>query len=158
MILDLVLPSFTTASMYQDATLIVSSATPPVEPRRRQPIEKHQSLGGFSQQLQRLELLFQQKLQEGLAQADTLKAKLAQIEKTHQDLVTRHSSLVSERDHAAKERDALKKIASERAMRIAELEAQLADQAERQRQIDEEMAKAEGQLDILKQILTPAPF
>jgi hypothetical protein len=32
----------------------------------------------------------------------------------------------------------------------------LSDQAERQRQIDAEMAKAEGQLDMLKDLLRPA--
>jgi hypothetical protein len=55
----------------------------------------------------------------------------------------------------AEERDALKKTVSDGAMRIAELEAQVADQAERQRKIDEEMIKVEGQLDVLKDFLRP---
>jgi hypothetical protein len=47
----------------------------------------------------------------------------------------------------------LKKTASERALRIAELEGQAVDQAERQRQIDAEMAKADGQIELLKELL-----
>jgi hypothetical protein len=78
-----------------------------------------------------------------------LAAKLAEAEKDRQELATA-------RDGTARERDELKKTASERAMRIAELEAQVADLAERQNQIDAEMAKAEGQLDMLKDLLRPA--
>jgi chromosome segregation ATPase len=247
MILDAALLSLTRAVMYQDATLTCSSAAIEVEPREARSHQTPRSLQGFSQHLQRLELLFQQRLQEGRAQAeevakerddlvarhsslattleqlqgqhsalvtsrDTLSAELEalrsdhsalstlhsslvaerddlatrhsslatafkELESTHSslvaerdDLATRHSSLATaleelqgqhsslatERDNAFKERDALKKTISERAMRIAELEAQLADQAERQRQIDAEMAKAEGQLDMLKDLLRPA--
>jgi chromosome segregation ATPase len=95
-----------------------------------------------------------------LTTIDTLRAKLAELEKTHQELVTSAKDLASARDNSTKERDqarlerdALKKTASDRALRIAELKAQVADQAERQKQIDEEMAKAEGQLDMLKDLL-----
>jgi uncharacterized coiled-coil protein SlyX len=55
-----------------------------------------------------------------------------------------------------KERDQLKKTAGDRAARIAELEAQIADQAERQKQIDEQMVRAETQLEMLKEFLQPA--
>ena len=57
---------------------------------------------------------------------------------------------------AVKERDQFKKTASDRAARIAELEAQVADQAERQKQIDEEMIKAEAQLEMLKEFMRPS--
>jgi hypothetical protein len=56
---------------------------------------------------------------------------------------------------AVKERDALKKTAGDRAARIAELEAQVADQAERQKQIDEQMIRAETQLEMLKEFMRP---
>jgi hypothetical protein len=72
--------------------------------------------------------------------------KHAALKSEHSELETRHSSLVAEHN-------ALKKTASERTMRIAELEAQVAEQAERQRQIDEEMTKADGQLQMLKELL-----
>jgi predicted nucleic acid-binding Zn-ribbon protein len=57
---------------------------------------------------------------------------------------------------AVKERDQFKKTAVDRASRIAELEAQVADQAERQKQIDEQMIRAETQLEMLKEFLQPA--
>ncbi len=79
----------------------------------------------------------------------SLANKVAELEKSRQELS-------AARDNAAKERDALKKTASDRATRIAELEAQLTDQAERQKQIDEEMAQTEGQLTMLKDLLRPA--
>ena len=70
------------------------------------------------------------------------------------------TKLASERqsalEAAAKERDALKKTASDRAGRIAELEAQVSDQAERQKQIDEQMIRAETQLEMLKEFMQPA--
>jgi hypothetical protein len=62
----------------------------------------------------------------------------------------------SELEAAVKERDTLKKTAADRAARIAELEAQIADQAERQKQIDEQMIRAETQLEMLKEFLQPA--
>jgi chromosome segregation ATPase len=61
-----------------------------------------------------------------------------------------------ERDNLTKERDTVKKTASDRATRIAALEAQIADQAERQKQIDEQMVRAETQLEMLKEFLQPA--
>ena len=70
------------------------------------------------------------------------------------------TKLASERqsalEAAVKERDALKKTASDRAARIAELEAQVSDQAERQKQIDEQMTRAETQLEMLKEFMQPA--
>ena len=70
------------------------------------------------------------------------------------------AKLASERqsalEAAVKERDALKKTASDRAARIAELEAQVSDQAERQKQIDEQMIRAETQLEMLKEFMQPA--
>jgi hypothetical protein len=73
-----------------------------------------------------------------------------------QALEARLSTLVSEKDAIAKERDQLKKTAGDRASRIAELEAQVADQAERQKLIDEQMIRAETQLEMLKEFLKPA--
>jgi hypothetical protein len=88
--------------------------------------------------------------------------KLAALESEHSELVNRHSSLVAERDATAKERDdalkeqnTLKKTISDSAMRIGKLEAQAVDQAERQKQLDEEMVKAEAQLEMLKELLRP---
>ena len=60
--------------------------------------------------------------------------------------------ILHERDVLIKERDQLKKTIGDRSARIAELEAQIAEQADRQRLIDEEMAKAAGQLEMLKEI------
>lgn len=62
----------------------------------------------------------------------------------------------SEKESLVKERDQLKKTAGDRAARIAELEAQVADQAERQKLIDEQMIRAETQLEMLKEFLKPA--
>jgi hypothetical protein len=72
-----------------------------------------------------------------------------------QALSERASGLAT-RDNAVSEAEILKKTLSERALRIAELEAQIAEQSKRQRQIDEELAKAEGQLQMLKDLLHPA--
>ena len=52
-----------------------------------------------------------------------------------------------------KERDTLNKTAGDRVVRIAELEAQAADQGERQKQIDEQMIRAETQLEMLKDLM-----
>jgi hypothetical protein len=104
------------------------------------------------QELQKVQGELVKKVSENSELQDRQKSALT----VRQDLESRIQTLATERDNATKERDALKKTATERAMRIAELEAQVADQAERQKQIDEEMAKAEGQLDMLKDLLRPA--
>ena len=106
-------------------------------------------------------------LQSLSTERDDLKAKLdaaaAQHAASAKDIQARFGALATERDALTKQRDdlkakldaavsendALKKSTHERAVCIAELEAQVADQAERQRQIDEEIAKAEGQLEML---------
>lgn len=85
-----------------------------------------------------------------------LQAKITELENTISAAARERDQARAERDNVLKERDTLKKTVSDRAMRIAELEAQVADQAERQKQIDEEMAKAEGQLEMLKELLRPA--
>jgi hypothetical protein len=59
----------------------------------------------------------------------------------------------SELEAAVKERDTLNKTAGDRVVRIAELEAQAADQGERQKQIDEQMIRAETQLEMLKDLM-----
>ena len=70
------------------------------------------------------------------------------------------AKLASERqsalEAAVKAKDEQAKLASERAARIAKLEAQVADQAEHQKQIDEQMIRAEAQLEMLKKFLQPA--
>jgi hypothetical protein len=66
------------------------------------------------------------------------------------------NSLSSEKDALAKDHEQLKKSTWERAARIAELEAQVADQAERGKLIDEQMLRAEAQLEMLKEFLQPA--
>jgi hypothetical protein len=71
-------------------------------------------------------------------------------------LETSSKALLTERDTARKERDLLKNTVNERTTRVAELELQAADQAERQKQIEEEMARAEGQLEMLKDLLRPS--
>jgi chromosome segregation ATPase len=50
----------------------------------------------------------------------------------------------------------LKTSSSDRASRIADLESQVADQAERQREIDEQMVRAEAQLEMLKEFMRPS--
>ena len=84
-----------------------------------------------------------------IAERDALSAK-------HSELTTSHSTLDSEKKALAAERDQFKKTAADRAARIAELEAQIADQAERQKLIDEQMVRAETQLEMLKEFLQPA--
>jgi DNA repair exonuclease SbcCD ATPase subunit len=83
------------------------------------------------------------------------KAELAAAVAARDNALKERDQARTEREALAKERDTLKTTVTERAMRIAELEAQVADQAERQKKIDEEMAKAEGQLDMLKDLLRP---
>lgn len=91
------------------------------------------------------------------------KASGADLEKKRAELAGQLDARTKERDEARTERDAhlrerdnLKKTVAERAARIAELEAQVADQAERQKQIDEQMLRAETQLEMLKEFLKPA--
>jgi chromosome segregation ATPase len=80
----------------------------------------------------------------------------AETEKGRADLAAQLEARTKERDTLGNERDQLKKTAGDRASRIAELEAQVADQAERQKLIDEQMVRAESQLEMLKQFLQPA--
>jgi hypothetical protein len=87
-----------------------------------------------------------------LSPATRLTRRLEQLRELAQKFAA-EKDLAAKLDNLTKERDALKKTATDRALRIAELEAQVADQAERQKQIDEEMTKAEGQLDMLKGLL-----
>jgi len=97
------------------------------------------------------------------AELAELSAAFEALQGKHSSLETLHASLVVDRDQARAERDnttkeceALRKTAAERAILISELESRLAEQADRQRQIDEEMAKAEGQLEMLKEFVRPA--
>jgi hypothetical protein len=84
------------------------------------------------------------------------KAQAAETEKGRADLAAQLEACTKERDTLGNQRDQLKQTAGERASRIAELEAQVADQAERQKLIDEQMVRAESQLEMLKQFLQPA--
>jgi chromosome segregation ATPase len=91
------------------------------------------------------------------------KANAAETEKKRAELATQFDARTkerdqfrTERDNLVKERDQLKKTAGDRASRIAELEARVADQAERQKLIDEQMVRAETQLEMLKEFLQPA--
>jgi uncharacterized coiled-coil DUF342 family protein len=110
------------------------------------------------------------------AENKALDSRLSSLASEHSELATRHQQLATERDALIskkdtlakerdqsrterdaliKERDQLKKTAADRAARIAELEAQVADQAERQKLIDEQMIRAETQLEMLKEFLQP---
>jgi uncharacterized coiled-coil DUF342 family protein len=91
-----------------------------------------------------------------VAQRDALAAEKKALDARLSTLDSEKKTLVSEKDALAKERDQLKKSAADRAARIAELEAQVADQAERQKLIDEQMVRAETQLEMLKEFLQPA--
>jgi chromosome segregation ATPase len=104
------------------------------------------------------------------SERDALKKELeaaklgaAETEKKRADLAVQIDLRTKERDQSrteretlVKERDQLKKTAGDRASRIAELEAQVADQADRQKLIDEQMVRAETQLEMLKEFLQPA--
>ena len=106
---------------------------------------------------------------EAVKERDTLKKTVSDRAMALEEIQGKHSSLVAERvklqarvkelesaaAEAFKERDTLKKTVSDRAIRIAELETLVADHASRQAQIDEELAKAEGQLEMLKELLRP---
>ena len=104
------------------------------------------------------------KERDALIKAKDEQAKLASERQSALEAAVKakdeQAKLASERqsalEAAVKERDALKKTAGDRAARIAELEAQVADQAERQKQIDEQMIRAETQLEMLKEFMKPA--
>jgi chromosome segregation ATPase len=112
----------------------------------------------------------EKKRAELAGQLEKLAAEKATLEARVTTLVTERDARTKERDErakllsenqvalevAVKERDQFKKTAVDRASRIAELEAQVADQAERQKQIDEQMIRAETQLEMLKEFLQPA--
>jgi uncharacterized coiled-coil DUF342 family protein len=101
---------------------------------------------------------------------EALKAQAADAEKKRTELAGQLDARTKERDSLASEknalntqlasltseRDQLKKTVADRASRIAELEAQVADQAERQIQIDEQMVRAEAQLEMLKDFMRPS--
>jgi len=93
------------------------------------------------------------------AEAEKMLADLASEKNTLSNecatLAKEHDLRTKERDSLANEHDHLKAIASERASRIAELEAQVADQAQRQKLIDEQLIRAETQLEMLKEFLQP---
>jgi hypothetical protein len=63
------------------------------------------------------------------------------------------AELVAQIDVHIRDRDQNKKTANDRSARIAELEAQVADQAELQKLIDEQMARADAQLELLKDFM-----
>lgn len=91
---------------------------------------------------------------------DTLKEEnellLLQLHQVQEEL--EKVFLENKKSHSAlsAELDAAKKTAAEKTMHISQLEAQVADQAERQQLIDEQLVKAEGQLELLKDLLRPA--
>jgi DNA repair exonuclease SbcCD ATPase subunit len=94
---------------------------------------------------------------------EALKSQFAETEKKRADLAGQLDARTKERDQSrlgletlTKERDQLKKTVADRSSRIAELEAQTADQAERQIQIDEQMVRAEAQLEMLKDFMRPS--
>jgi chromosome segregation ATPase len=101
---------------------------------------------------------------------EALKAQAADTEKKRSELAGQLDARTKEREtltsektalnaqlaSLASERDQLKKTVADRASRIAELEAQVADQAERQIQIDEQMTRAEAQLEMLKDFMRPS--
>jgi chromosome segregation ATPase len=94
---------------------------------------------------------------------EAAKLGAAETEKKRADLAVQIDLRTKERDQTrteretlVKERDQLKKTVGDRASRITELEAQVADQADRQKLIDEQMVRAETQLEMLKEFLQPA--
>lgn len=89
-------------------------------------------------------------------ESESLRKERDALIKAKDEQVKLASERQSALEAAVKERDALKKTAGDRAARIAELEAQVADQAERQKQIDEQMIRAETQLEMLKEFMKPA--
>jgi hypothetical protein len=93
-----------------------------------------------------------QKMQEELEQY-FLKNKELKTEKD--TLAKERDVLASDKKALSSERDQLKKTAADRANRIAELEAQIADQAERHKLIHEQIFRAETQLEMLKEFLQP---
>jgi hypothetical protein len=77
---------------------------------------------------------------------ETAKAQAMEAEK-------KRAELVAQIDVHIRDRDQNKKTANDRSARIAELEAQVADQAELQKLIDEQMARADAQLELLKDFM-----
>jgi hypothetical protein len=63
------------------------------------------------------------------------------------------NDLAATRNSIMIERETFSKLASERATRISELEELVARQSDHQKLVDEEIARAQGQLDMLKQML-----
>jgi hypothetical protein len=129
----------------------------------------HSSLVAERDKLQARVKEFESAAAEAVKERDTLKKTVSDRAMALEEIQAKHSSLVAERDklqarvkelesaaaEAFRERDTLKKTVSDRAIRIAELETLVADHASRQAQIDEELAKAEGQLEMLKELLRP---
>jgi hypothetical protein len=99
------------------------------------------------------------KLELQIFEKQTRIEKVSLIQKKLEHKLGLQAKLASERQSALEgavtERDALKKTVADRAARIAELEAQVSDQAERQKQIDEQMIRAETQLEMLKEFMRP---
>jgi hypothetical protein len=90
------------------------------------------------------------------AERETTKKENDQLKTTLAELQHKIQQLDQSLSNVSKDRSALKKVVSEGSLRIAELETQLADQSNRQQQINEEMAKADGQLQMLKDLLRPS--
>ena len=99
---------------------------------------------------------FQKELEASKASGAELEKKRAELAGQLEVRTKERDQARTEKDNLTKERDALKKTVGDRSARIAELEAQIADQAERQKQINEQMVRAETQLEMLKEFLQPA--
>jgi len=99
------------------------------------------------------EISFQ--LDQAKSERDQAKSERDQAKSERDQAKSERDQAKSERDQAKSERDELKKTAGNRAARIAELEAQVDDQAVRQKQIDEQIVRAEAQLEMLKSIIDP---
>lgn len=99
----------------------------------------------------------------------TLDSRLSTLSVERDELIRSTSEQKQQADYYLKERDSnykafveknaeydkIKKVAHDRLTRISELEDQIAEQAKRQQTFDEELAKTEAQLDMLKDLLRP---
>ena len=62
----------------------------------------------------------------------------------------------TEKESLIKERDLLKKTETEKNTQITKLEGQVTNQENVQKQIQDEIAKAEAQLEMLKELIRPS--
>ena len=116
-----------------------------------------------AQQQQTLTQLEQEK-QTLKAQQEESRKQLVERDRKIEELKQAQTQLTQERATQTKQRDEAEKLATERLKRISELQQQIqshqtseAELATRQQRIQEEMARAEAQLDLIKELLLREP-